>query len=263
MKDSKGAQDDGQAGAADRIRVGVGGWTYAPWRGSFFPKGLPHKNELSFASRQLTAIEVNGTYYRTLKPAAFAAWREQTPDGFLFSLKASRFATNRKLLATAQEPIERFLGSGIAGLGDKLGPIVWQFMPTKRFEPDDFEAFLRLLPARIGERPLRHVLDVRHESFACAEYLTLARRHGCTTVHTDAPQFPAIADECSDLAYLRLMRSSADCATGYPPAALDAWAAGAQAWTRQGPRREAFVFFINGAKERAPAAALDLIRRLG
>jgi uncharacterized protein YecE (DUF72 family) len=247
---------------ASRIRVGVGGWTYAPWRGSFFPKGLPQKEELPYASRQLTAIEVNGTYYRTLKPASFAAWREQTPDDFVFTLKANRFATNRKLLATAQEPIERFVGSGIAELGDKLGPIVWQFMPTKRFEPDDFEAFLRLLPARAGQRPLRHVLDVRHESFACPEYLALARRHGCTTVHTDAPQFPAIADASSDLAYVRLMRSSADCPTGYPPAALDAWAQGARQWTAPAPTREAFVFFINGAKERAPAAALDLIRRL-
>jgi uncharacterized protein YecE (DUF72 family) len=245
-----------------RIRVGVGGWTYQPWRGSFFPKGLPQHQELSYASRHLTAIEVNGTYYRTLKPASFAAWREQTPDGFLFSLKANRFATNRKLLATAGEPIERFVGSGIAELGDKLGPIVWQFMPTKRFEPDDFEAFLRLLPRSVGARPLRHVLDVRHDSFACAEYLELARRYGCTTVYTDAPQFPAIADERSDLAYLRLMRSSADCPTGYPPADLAAWAQGARAWIAMGASREVLLFFINGAKERAPAAALDLIRRV-
>jgi len=245
-----------------RIRVGVGGWTYAPWRGSFFPKGLPQHQELAYASRQLTAIEVNGTYYRTLKPASFAAWREQAPDGFLFSLKANRFATNRKELATAGESIERFVASGIAELGDKLGPIVWQFMPTKRFEPDDFEAFLRLLPRSVGARALRHVLDVRHASFACPEYLALARRYGCTTVYTDSAQFPAIADERSDLAYLRLMRSSADCPTGYAPAALAAWAQGARDWTAMGPAREVLLFFINGAKERAPAAALDLIRRL-
>jgi uncharacterized protein YecE (DUF72 family) len=245
-----------------RIRVGVGGWTYAPWRGSFFPKGLPHHQELGYASRHLTAIEVNGTYYRTLKPASFAAWREQTPDGFVFSLKANRFATNRKLLASAREPIERFVGSGLAELREKLGPIVWQFMPTKRFEPDDFEAFLALLPRAAGELPLRHVLDVRHDSFACPEYLELARRYGCTTVHTDSGQFPAIADEQSELAYIRLMRSAAACPTGYPPEALDAWAQGARAWTALGPEREAFVFFINGAKERAPAAALELIRRL-
>jgi len=245
-----------------RIRIGVGGWTYAPWRGSFFPKGLPQHQELAYASRQLTAIEVNGTYYRTLKPSSFAAWREQTPDGFLLSLKANRFATNRRLLATAGESIERFVDSGIAALGDKLGPIVWQFMPTKRFEPDACEAFPHLGRRGVGGRLLRHVLDVRHDSFACPEYLALARRYGCTTVYTDSAQFPAIADEQNDLAYLRLMRSSADCPTGYTPAALDAWAQGAQAWVAMGPAREVLLFFINGAKERAPAAALDLIRRL-
>ena len=247
---------------AGRIRIGVGGWTYEPWRGTFFPKGLPHHQELSYASRQLTAIEVNGTYYRTFTPAAFAAWREQTPDDFIFTLKANRFATNRKLLATAAEPIERFVGSGIDQLGDKLGPLVWQFMPTKRFEPDDFEAFLALLPRTVGSRRLRHVLDVRHESFRSPDYLALARRYDCATVHTDAAQFPAIADAASELAYIRLMRSEAACETGYPAATLDAWARGARDWTALGPGREAFVFFINGAKERAPAAALELIRRI-
>ncbi|HWI80485.1 DUF72 domain-containing protein [Ramlibacter sp.] len=247
---------------APRIRVGIGGWNYAPWRGTFFPPGLPHRLELAHASRQLTAIEVNATYYRTLQPATFASWREQTPPGFVFSLKASRFATNRKVLATAAEPIARFVGSGIAELGDKLGPLLWQFMPTKRFDPGDFEAFLQLLPQRVGERPLRHVLDVRHESFACQAYLDLARRYRCTTVYTDAPQFPAIPDAASELAYLRLMRSSADCPTGYRPDAIAAWAQGARAWTAMGPQREVFVYFINGAKERAPAAAAELIRAL-
>ena len=248
--------------AGGRIRVGVGGWTYEPWRGTFFPEGLPHDQELRYASRVLTAIEVNGTYYRTLKPASFAAWREQTPDGFVFSLKASRFATNRKVLATARDAIDRFIGSGIAELADKLGPIVWQFMPTKRFERQDFEAFLALLPRSVGGLPLRHVLDVRHESFLAPEYLPLARRYGCTTVHTDAPRFPSIADADGDLAYLRLMRSAAHCRTGYEPGTLDGWARGAQAWAAQGPRRAVYVYFINGAKERAPAAAQELIRRL-
>jgi uncharacterized protein YecE (DUF72 family) len=252
----------GPAAAAGRIRVGIGGWIYQPWRGSFFPPGLPHAKELAYASRQLTAIEVNATYYRALKPAVFAAWREQTPDGFVFSLKASRFATNRKVLATAREPIERFLASGIAELREKLGPIVWQFMPTKRFEPADFEAFLALLPRAAGGIALRHVLDVRHESFVAPQYLPLARRYGCTTVHTDAPQFPNVADDASELAYVRLMRSSGDCATGYAPQLLEQWAQGARAWTAKGTRREVFVYFINGAKERAPAAARELIRRL-
>jgi len=252
----------GPAASAGRIRVGVGGWIYQPWRGTFFPEGLPHNRELPYASRHLSAIEVNATYYRSLKPASFAAWREQTPDGFVFSLKATRFATNRKVLATAGESIERFVGSGITELGPKLGPILWQFMPTKRFDPDDFEAFLALLPRSAGGMPLRHVLDVRHESFLAPEFLPLARRYGCTAVHTDAPQFPAIADAQRELAYLRLMRSSADCSTGYAPDELAAWAEGARRWVALGPQREVFVYFINGAKERAPAAAAELIRLL-
>jgi len=245
-----------------RIRVGVGGWTYEPWRDNFYPKGLPHSRELEYASRQLTAIEVNGTYYSTMKPTTFASWRDQTPEGFVFCVKANRFATNRKVLAGAGESIARFVASGIAELQDKLGPILWQFMPTKRFDAADFEAFLKLLPREAAGRPLRHVLDVRHESFACEEYLDLARRNGCTTVHTDSDKFPNIADAASELAYLRLMRSEAACPTGYAHPLLDQWAQGCRAWVGKGPQREVFAFFINGAKERAPAAAVELIRRL-
>ena len=248
--------------ASNRIRIGVGGWTYEPWRDNFFPPGLPHKQELSYASRQLTAIEVNGTYYSTFKPPTFAKWRDETPDGFVFSLKANRFATNRRQLATAGESIQRFVASGIGELGVKLGPIVWQFMPTKQFEAEDFEAFLALLPKEVDGRPLRHVLDVRHESFETPAYLDLARRYGCNTVHTDSDKFPAIVDAAGGLAYIRLMRSAADCPTGYPPEALDQWASGARAWAARSPSHEAFIFFINGAKERAPAAAMELIRRL-
>lgn len=250
-----------QSGAS-RIRVGVGGWTYAPWRDNFYPKGLPHSQELAYASRRLTAIEVNGTYYSTFKPATFAKWRDETPEGFVFSLKANRFATHRKVLATAGESIARFVGSGIAQLGDKLGPIVWQFMPTKQFDAQDFEAFLALLPPSVEGRRLRHVLDVRHESFLSPGYLPLARRYGCATVHTDSEKFPAIADAQGDLAYIRLMRSEASCPTGYPPVALAEWARGARAWTAQGPAREVFIHLINGAKERAPAAAVELLRQL-
>jgi uncharacterized protein YecE (DUF72 family) len=245
-----------------RVHVGVGGWTYEPWRDNFYPAGLPQSRELAYASRKLTAIEVNGTYYSTFKPATFAKWRDETPEGFVFSLKANRFATNRKLLATAGESIERFVGSGIAELGDKLGPVVWQFMPTKQFDPEDFEAFLELLPSSVEGRPLRHVLDVRHESFCAPDYLPLVRRYRCTTVHTDSDKFPAIADAQNDLAYIRLMRSEADRETGYPPEVLDQWAQGARAWAGGGSAREVFIFLINGAKERAPAAALELIRRL-
>jgi uncharacterized protein YecE (DUF72 family) len=246
-----------------RIRVGVGGWTYEPWRNNFFPPGLAHSKELHYASRQLTAIEVNGTYYSTFKPPTFAKWRDETPDDCVFSLTANRFATTRRLLATAGESIQRFVASGISQLGPKLGPIVWQFMPTKQFDPEDFEAFLGLLPAQADGLKLRHVLDVRHPSFDTPAYVDLARRYGCTTVHTDSEKFPSIVDAQGDLAYIRLMRSEAERETGYPAEVLDQWAQGAHAWTAQGPARQAFIYFINGAKERAPAAAMELIRRLG
>lgn len=246
-----------------RIRVGVGGWTYEPWRDNFFPKGLPHSQELHFASRRLTAIEVNGTFYSTFKPATFAKWRDETPDGFLFSLKAHRFATHRKQLATAGESVERFVRSGIAELGAKLGPIVWQLMPSTRFDPQDLEAFLSLLPREVDGVPLQHVLDPRHESFVSQQYLELARRHGCATVHADSDTYPAIADPHTPLAYLRLMRSQADRETGYPLDALQQWADGARQWAAGGRQREALVFFISGAKERNPAAAQELLRLLG
>ena len=246
-----------------QIRVGVGGWTYEPWRNSFYPQGLAHSKELGYASRKLTTIEVNGTYYGTFKPPTFAKWRDETPDDFVFSLKANRFATNRKLLATAGESIERFVGSGIDTLGAKLGPIVWQFMPTKVFDAEDFERFLTLLPQSVGGRRLRHVLDVRHPSFDRPEYLALARRYGCVTVHTDSEKFPSIVDAQSPFAYLRLMRSEAATPTGYPPEALDQWALGARAWAGGNAPRDLFVYFINGAKERAPAAAMALLDRLG
>lgn len=263
---------------APGIRVGIGGWTYAPWRDNFYPAKLPQSQELGYASRQLSAIEVNGTYYSSFKPPTFAKWREETPDDFVFSLKASRFTTNRRVLAEAGESITRFVDSGISELGDKLGPIVWQFMPTKVFEADDFEAFLSLLPKTVGSRPLRHVLDVRHPSFMSADYLTLARNYHCATVFTDSPDFPSFADLTSDFVYARLMRSDARLKSGYAPNALDAWAAAAQRWASGSepadlPRvqpakdkaapRDVFVFFISGAKEKAPAAATGLLQRLG
>jgi uncharacterized protein YecE (DUF72 family) len=246
-----------------RIHVGVGGWTFEPWRDNFYPAGLPHSQELRHASRKLTAIEVNGTFYSTFKPATFAKWRDETPEGFVFSLKAHRFTTHRRDLATAGEGIDRFVGSGMAELGDKLGPLLWQFMPTMAFDAANLEAFLRLLPREVQGRPLRHVLDVRHPSFACEEYLDLLARHDCTTVYTDSPKFPSIPHARSTLAYLRLMRSESDCATGYPVKALSPWARGAREWVALGDDHEAFVFFINGAKERAPHAAMALLAQLG
>lgn len=265
---------------AGTVRVGIGGWTYADWRDNFYPAGLPHDRELGYASRQLTAIEVNGTYYRTQAPATFAKWRDETPEGFVFALKAPRVATNRRVLAEAGPSIERFVGSGIAELGDKLGPILWQFAPTKRFDPEELDAFLALLPPRVGERPLRHVLEVRHPSFMAPEYLSLARRHGAVTVFTDSTQHPSFADATGGFVYARLMGAQADQPEGYAPRDLERWAEVARRWARgeappELPRveppaadatpaepRDVFVFFIDGAKERAPAAAMSLLRRL-
>lgn len=259
-------------------RVGIGGWTYEPWRNNFYPSGLAHGKELGYASRQLNAIEVNGTYYSTFKPPTFAKWRDETPDDFVFSLKASRFTTNRRVLAEAGESIERFVGSGISELGDKLGPIVWQFMPTKAFDAEDFEAFLAQLPDKVDGRSLRHVLDVRHASFMSADYLKLARKYRCATVFCDSDDYPSFADLTADFVYARLMRSQARLVNGYAPKALDAWAQAAKTWAgggepadlprvetkaKAGPPRDVFMFFINGAKERAPAAAMALLQRLG
>jgi uncharacterized protein YecE (DUF72 family) len=262
-----------------RVRVGVGGWTYEPWRNNFYPEGLPHSQELHYASRQLTAIEVNGTYYSSFKPPTFKKWHDETPEDFVFSLKASRFATNRKQLSAAGESVSRFVESGITELGDKLGPIVWQFMPTKAFDAEDFEAFLALLPKKEGSRALRHVMDVRHPSFMTPDYLALARKYQAATVFTDADKFPSFADLTSDFVYARLMMSDAGQKTGYAPKALDAWSEAAKNWAGGGlpqalpyveerdkgtkSARDVFIYFINGAKEKAPAAAGALIQRLG
>jgi len=256
------------------IRVGIGGWTFEPWRNNFYPAGWPHGRELEYASRRLGAIEVNGTYYSAQKPATFAKWRDEVPDDFVFSLKASRFATNRRVLAEAGESVQRFVQGGIAELKHKLGPIVWQFAPTKRFDPVDFEAFLKLLPADVAGLPLRHVLDVRHASFLCGDYLALARRYRAATVFTDSDDYPSFADITGDFVYARMMRTDADLPEGCTPQALAQIAACAEVW-RDGlepagvPRvqpaplaptapRDVFLFFISGAKERAPAAAVAL-----
>ena len=261
-----------------RVRVGVGGWTFAPWRDNFFPKGLPQHRELAYAAERLSAIEINGTYYRTQKPESFAKWRDETPVDFVFSVKASRYATTQRILAEAGESVERFIGSGIAELGPKLGPIVWQFMPTKRFDADDFEAFLKLLPQKIDGLPLRHAMDVRHASFMVPEYLALARKHKVATVFADSDEYPSFADLTGTFVYARLMRTQPDVTTGYSDQALDAWAKAATDWSggaepadlpkaesTPAPKkaRDVFMFFISGAKERAPAAAMALLERLG
>jgi uncharacterized protein YecE (DUF72 family) len=268
----------------DKVRVGIGGWDFAPWRETFYPKDVPRKKALEYASSQVNSIEINGTFYRTAKPEHFASWAAQTPDDFIFAVKASRYATNRKVLGEAGESIERFIDSGLNELGDKLGPILWQLAPTKQFDRDDLEAFFKLLPATLGKRKLRHVLDVRHDSFLCADYLTLARRHKVATVFTDSPNYPSLADLTGDFVYARLMNAHSDIATGYSAPALKEWAAHAREWQSGGQppglpyidtaaadakakakakARSVFVYFINGAKERAPAAATGLIALLG
>jgi uncharacterized protein YecE (DUF72 family) len=262
-----------------RIRVGIGGWTYEPWRETFYPDQLPARRELDYASRQVTAIEVNGTYYSTMTPKSFERWRDETPDDFMFALKANRFTTNRRVLAEAGESIERFVGSGLARLEHKLGPLLWQFAPTKKFDAADVEAFLKLLPPQVEGRRLRHVLDVRHDTFMVPAFLALARRYGVAVVITDSADYPSFANLTADFVYLRLMRAEPQRVTGYPADVLDAYAACARAWAAGGepggvPRvpgdgaappadsRDVFMFMINGAKERAPAAACEVLRRL-
>jgi uncharacterized protein YecE (DUF72 family) len=258
------------------IRVGIGGWTFAPWRGEFYPKGLPQARELQHASRQLTSIEINGTFYSTQKPASFRKWAADTPDDFVFSLKGSRYVTHRRVLAEAGESIQRFLNSGVSELGDKLGPILWQMHPGKRFEPDDFAAFLELLPDKLDGRPLRHAVEVRHESFVDPAFVALLRRYAVAPVVVESDKHPMIADVCSDFVYARLQRTTEKEKTGYAGKALDAWAKRAQAWGEGGAPadlaalagpperkpRDVFVYMISGAKVRAPAAAMALIERL-
>lgn len=258
------------------IRVGIGGWSFDPWRETFYPKEVAKKNELQWASRQVTAIEINATYYRTQSAKSFAKWRDETPDDFVFAVKANRFATNRKVLAEGADSIGYFVDSGLAELGPKLGPILWQFMPTKKFDADDFGAFLALLPKEVGGVRLRHALDVRHETFRCEAFVDLARSHGAAIVCSDSAEYPMLGDVTSDFVYARLMRARADVATGYDDADLDLWTATASAWARGGTvdftrpvakpaaksPRDTFVFFINGAKERAPAGAMAMIGRL-
>jgi uncharacterized protein YecE (DUF72 family) len=258
------------------IRVGVGGWVYAPWRGVFYPKGLPQAGELAYASRQLTSIEINGTFYRTQKPDSFRKWADETPDDFVFALKGPQFATNRRVLAEAGSSIERFFASGVMELKAKLGPVLWQMAPFKRFEPEDFAAFLALLPPRVDGKAIRHVVEVRHESFVTPDFVELLRKFSVAVVLVDSAKHPLFADVTSDFVYARLQRTEAKVTTGYSPAALDTWARRARIWADGGApddlpaiggaapkaKRDVFIYVISGAKERAPAAATALIERL-
>jgi uncharacterized protein YecE (DUF72 family) len=244
---------------AGKIYVGVGGWTFEPWRGTFYPEDLTHKRELEYASRKLTSIEINGTYYSSFKPASWAKWRADTPDGFVFALKASRFCTNRRVLAEAGESIERYVSQGLVELGDRLGPINWQFMATKKFDPEDFEAFLKLLPSKAGKLPLRHALEVRHASFKDPRFYDLARKYKAAIVYAQDEDFPEIDEPTTDFTYARLMGSVEKLKAGYKPDELDKWAKRANDWAKRG---DVFLYFISGAKVRNPTAAQALIERL-
>ena len=244
---------------AGKIRIGIGGWTFEPWRGVFYPKDLTQKRELEYASRKLSSIEINGTYYSSFRPASWAKWRDETPDGFVFAMKASRFCTNRRVLAEAAESVGRFVGQGLVELRDRLGPINWQFMGTKKFDPDDIEAFLKLLPREVGKLPLRHALEVRHPSFRDERFYDLCRKRNVAIVYAHDKDFPEIDEPTADFTYARLMGTQDKVKTGYKPAELDQWAKRAKAWAKRG---DAFIYIISGAKVRNPAAAQALIERI-
>jgi uncharacterized protein YecE (DUF72 family) len=258
------------------VRVGVGGWDYDPWRGDFYPPKLPKSKQLEHMAGRLSAVEINATYYKLQKPELFERWAKAVPENFRFALKGSRFCSNRKVLGEAGEAVGRFCGQGLAELGDKLGPILWQFMATKRFEPDDFRAFLELLPRSVAGVPLSHVVEPRHESFRDPAFVEMARSAGVGIAFADSDEFPCIADLSGDLAYARLQRSRGYEETGYPLAEIERWAQVARSWARgespdgfpcvaeaPDPRpRETYVFFISGEKVRNPAAAEALIERL-
>jgi len=241
------------------IRVGIGGWVFAPWRGIFYPPGLTQARELDYASRHVTSIEINGTFYGAQKPASFRRWRDETPDDFVFSVKGPRYATHRRVLAESGPSIDRFFDSGVLELGAKLGPVLWQFPATTRYDAENFGAFLDLLPREHAGRTIRHVLEARHESFADPDFAALMRRHKVAIALIDAEDQPGFDEPTADFVYARLKRAAEEVATGYEPTALDAWSARARTWAKA---RDVFIYVINGAKIRAPAGAMALIERL-
>ena len=263
--------------ASGAIRIGIGGWTYEPWRGTFYPEKWPQKRELEYASRRLTSIEINGTFYGSQKPESFAKWHDETPDDFVFSLKAPRFATNRRVLADAGDAIARFFAGGVLELKGKLGPINWQLAPAKKFDPADFEAFLKLLPKEAKGRSLRHVVEVRDPSFRSPDFIALVRRHGVAVAIAGDSPYPQIADATAPFVYARIMGTRETAESGYPDAALDLWAARARAWASGavvddldcvvpqeavGQTRDVYIYVISGHKVANPSAAMALLQRL-
>ncbi|MHC1549126.1 DUF72 domain-containing protein [Phyllobacterium sp. K27] len=263
---------------AGTIRAGIGGWIFEPWRGTFYPEGLSKAKELNYAGQHLQTIEINSTYYGTQKPETFAKWAGQVPDGFIFSVKGNRFVTNRKVLADAGESMERFIKSGLAELGDRLGPLIWQFAPTKKFDSDDFGAFLDLLPRKEAGLPLRHAIEVRNPSFIDPEFIALARKKDVAVVYAEHFEYPEIADVTSDFIYARLQKGDDTIETAYTAEALDKWADRAKLWAEGNVpddlplaapddkaavlARDVFIYFIHEGKMRAPQAAQALAKRI-
>lgn len=267
------------ADKAGNIRIGIGGWTFEPWRGVFYPPKLAQAKELSYAASVLTSIEINGTYYGSQKPESFRKWASEVPDGFVFSVKGPRFTTNRKVLAEAGDSIKRFYDSGLLELGDRLGPVLWQFMPTKKFDEKDFGAFLELLPRKQGKQVFRHVVEVRHDSFNTPAFIALMRQFNIPVVYAEHFTYPNISDVTGDFVYARLQKGQDDIPTAYPPKVLDGWAKRFEEWAKGGepkdlPKadakskpekkpRDVFAYVIHEGKIRAPAAAQELIKRVG
>ena len=272
------SQGSGRASkAAGNIYIGVGGWTFAPWRGVFYPEKLTQAKELEYAASKLTSIEINGTYYGSQTPESFRKWAREVPDGFVFSVKGPRFATNRRVLAEAGDSIKRFYDSGVLELGDRLGPVLWQFAPTKKFDEADFGKFLELLPRKLNGHALRHVVEVRHDSFRTPAFTALLRKFETPVVFAEHGTYPAIADVTGDFVYARLQKGNDQIKTCYPPKQLDAWAKRLQSWAAGGepddlPRvdagkpkktpRDVFAYVIHEGKVRAPSGAMELIERV-
>ncbi|MFL6830356.1 MAG: DUF72 domain-containing protein [Sphingomicrobium sp.] len=246
--------------AEAHIRIGIGGWTYAPWRGTFYPDKLPQAKELEFASRALTAIEINATFYGRQSPKSWEKWAQTAPDGFQFAVKGSRYCVMRPRLAEAGDGLAGFFAQGFAALGPKLGPVLWQFAARRKFDRDDIAAFIGLLPAELDGIALRHAIEPRHESFRDDKFFELCRERNIAVVLEDSDDYPTIEADTAHFAYARFQRMREEVATGYDDAALDAFAERAKAWQSDG--RDAYIFMINGAKVRAPAAALALRQKL-
>lgn len=247
--------------AEGQIRVGIGGWTYPPWRGVFYPEGLPQKRELEYASSRLTAIEINSTFYGRQSPKSWEAWAKVVPEQFQFAVKGSRFCISRSRLCEGGEGISNFFAQGFAALGPKLGPILWQFAPRRSFDRDDIAGFIKLLPEKLGGLELRHAIEPRHESFRDEKFFQLCRDRNIAVVFDDSDEYPAIEADTADFAYARLQRMDEEVITGYDTKALESFAETAKRWSNEG--RDVYLFLINGAKVRAPAAALALRERLG